>query len=412
MRLRYPWARRRRRRVRFRGVQFELLEQEETGGHRAQTYSYPYVDLPYTEDFGRLPKEFRVQAIVTGDNYDRDLLRLKRALEKRGRGRLELWHGDPIAVVCRRWRIVERSDAKGFARIAIDFVEAGRRVRPESRGAKSLVQRAIDAVKGAAKSAFTAVASNVSFVGPAAEKMVDLGSSLKDELTNTMDTVDQNAGLASDAASSIESFADRLTSLATDADGFSTEISDILDEIVDLPGDTLRTFTAVGGLLSWGGGLDPVDSSTAVGQIEADNQDSLVAFLEQIVAGQLAEISTRIPFESAQDAAEHRALLADLMDGVLTNAADRGNEEVYRELRAAKALAVRDLDERAARLPARTELELTADTPSIVLAWRLYGDPARGPSLAERNGVRHPAFMPAGAPTEVLAETETDGALA
>lgn len=401
----YPWAGRRRKRVVLDGLPIEVLEQERSVGRRHQVHTYPGVDVPFAEDLGRSPREYRLDAVVIGDDYDVELLRLERVLERRGRKRLDLWFGDPVWVIVRAARILERSAEQGFAVLSIDLVEAGRPANPSSRAGRSLITRALDALKSAATTAFPAVASNVATVASLGDAMYDLGQSLQVALGEALAVIDANAGEATDAASSLVNFGDRLDSLATDATSLAIAVSGLVDDIVAIPSDPFTRFRAISDLMGWGASLDSVSTSTPTGQLESDNQEAISDLVARLSAGQLASITTRIEFESAQDAAEHRQSLADLLDAVLLRAADAGDTDVYNQLRAAKAIAVSDLDSRAARLPVRVDVTLAADVPSIVLGWRLYEDPTRGPELALRNGVRHPAFMPADAPLEVLAES-------
>jgi prophage DNA circulation protein len=43
-----------------------------------------------------------------------------------------------------------------------------------------------------------------------------------------------------------------------------------------------------------------------------------------------------------------------------------------------------------------------ATEPSLVLAWRWYGDANRAAELVARNALRHPGFVPARAPLQVV----------
>jgi prophage DNA circulation protein len=66
------------------------------------------------------------------------------------------------------------------------------------------------------------------------------------------------------------------------------------------------------------------------------------------------------------------------------------------------------LAQRAAPLPRIKRLELPSVMPSTVIAYQLDGDSisdvfGRGAALVARNRVRHPGFVPAGSPIEVLA---------
>ncbi len=402
-RLDYPWARRRRRTVTLGSLELEVLEQERSIGKRSQTHTYPYVDLPYTEEIGRAPRTYRLDAIVLGDDYDVETDRILETLERRGRLRLRLWTGEPVWVLLQNAGVAERSSEQGFAIIAINLVEAGQASNPTSSIAgRSRIDRALASVLTAATSAFPAVASNVATIASLGDRMLDLAGQLSGELSQAMDTIDENAGGATDAATALSDFDSRLGSLATDAFGMAISVSDLFDELSQIPGDAFGKFEAFRHLVGWGEEQPPVSTATFTGQLAADNQAALGDLVARLAAAHLAVVTTRMQFESAQEAAEHRQDLADVLDAVMLRAADAGDIEVYNELRTAKAIAVSDLDSRAARLPVRVDLVLGQDLPSIVLAWRLYADPTRGPELARRNQIRHPAFVPGGTPLEVL----------
>jgi prophage DNA circulation protein len=75
---------------------------------------------------------------------------------------------------------------------------------------------------------------------------------------------------------------------------------------------------------------------------------------------------------------------------------------------ALRASIAADLAQRAAPLPRIKRLELPGVMPATLIAYRLNGDSlsdvfGRGAALSARNRVRHPGFVPAGSPIEVLA---------
>lgn len=406
----YPWQARRRRQCVFRGIPFEALEHERSVGQRVHVHTYPGFDEPFVETLGREPRPYAFQAIFAGPDFDLDVERFERAIEQPGRGRLEGWTGAPVFVVGTKCQVVERSDEQGFALVALEFIEAGSVSASATRRAgRSLIDRALAAVRDAAVSAFPGVAANVASVSALGAQMaVDL-EVLHGELVAALDTIDRNVGAASDAASALVVFADELDSLATDAAAAGSRVSALVDSLSASPGDVGRKFDTMLGLLGFGDRLPGPAAPAGYQAAAAANQTALADLLAELAAAQLAALTARLPFESAQDAARHRGALADALDSVLFRAADAGAAVVYRELRTAKALAVAELDDRAARLPELVTVTLPAEVPSIVLAWRLYGDPSRGPELAERNEVRHPAFMPAGQVLEVLSEAPSDG---
>jgi prophage DNA circulation protein len=102
-----------------------------------------------------------------------------------------------------------------------------------------------------------------------------------------------------------------------------------------------------------------------------------------------------------------RDRVSDALAGAADRAGAAGWDATWRSLSSLRASVVADLAARAAPLPRLRQVTLAAAIPATVLAYRLDGDRlddvfGRGMALAERNRVRHPGFMPAGRPIEVL----------
>ena len=102
----------------------------------------------------------------------------------------------------------------------------------------------------------------------------------------------------------------------------------------------------------------------------------------------------------------------DKVSDALAAAADRvaaaGWDAVWQRLVALRAASAADLAERAAPLPRIKRLALPGVMPATLIAYRLDGDSlsdvfGRGAALSARNRVRHPGFVPAAQPIEVLA---------
>ncbi len=87
--------------------------------------------------------------------------------------------------------------------------------------------------------------------------------------------------------------------------------------------------------------------------------------------------------------------IADLLDAETLVAADTGQDATYQALRDIRAAVVADLSARSASLPELITARVPGNLPSLVLAYRLYGDATREPGLVARANVSHPGFMPA-----------------
>lgn len=410
----FPWARRRRERVTFRGVEGEMIVSRRTGGHRLTVHEYLGLDEPYGEDHGLRAARFNVEWVVTGDNYDRDLASLLAALKQRGRGRLSLWFGDPIWVLVDSWDIVERATGAGLARVTIDFVEAGVPRYPETGlGGQSLLASGISRLEASAAAAFPTATDGLAEVTSLGSAMGDRALDLSDSLTSSMEDIDRSGGQAANFASDLALFVDSAASLGTNAEGLATEVVSLLEGLSQIPGGVGRTFAAMGSLTTWGASLDPVTGSTPTAVQEAANQAALAALVARLAATRAAEAAVSMEYASAQEATSQRDALTTLLDGAILAAGDSGEDDVFRDLRDVKSTAVRDLNARAARLPTRVQIVIARTVPSLVLAHRLYhnqaGDTSAAQGIADRNGLRHPGFVPAGESLEVLGVPPSGG---
>lgn len=399
----YPWARRRKE-IEYAGLRMEVVTQNRDGGHRHQVHQYLGFDEPYTETFGLKARTYSFLIKVAGDNYDKSLQQHINVFENNPRGRLSLWHGKDMFVVCRRWRIVERSDEAGLAKITVDFVDAGARVQPgRASDSKTFIGQLIKDAKASAAAAFAAVAGNVAAIESLATAMADLGSAALGAFETAMDNMDAAAGFAEDMMSKVVQFNDDVQSVATDALGMGIRIFDLYEGLLSVGDDATRRFDAVKALAFWGDTLSPVpEVATSIGQAKAANQEAFGTMLEQMAVLHLADLALSVKFTGSQEASDLRDELAQAMDRSILNAGNAQADVLFIQLRDVKSSVVAHLDETAARLPQRVVLTLSSSLSSLALSYRLYGDTSRALIIAQANHVRHPAFVPAATELEVL----------
>ncbi len=341
---------------------------------------------------------------IAGDDYDQSLQQHIDMFESTPRGRLSLWHGKDVFVVCRRWRIVERSDEAGLAKITVDFVTSGDRAQVgRALDAKTFVAQLIAAAKANAIAAFDSVAGNVATIESLADAMADIGSAAAIAVQAAMDEMDEAEGAAENMMSKVVQFNDDVQSLATDALSLGIRVSDLYTELLLVGDDAERRFRSVRALAFWKDTLSPVpEVATSTGQFKEANQNAFGEMFEQMAALHLASVALSVTFAGSQEAAALRDELAEAMDRSILAAGNAGSDELFIQLRDIKASAVASLDKTAARLPQRVVLTLDASLPSLVMSHRLYGDTSRAQTIAKANRVRHPGFVPAATELEVL----------
>lgn len=124
---------------------------------------------------------------------------------------------------------------------------------------------------------------------------------------------------------------------------------------------------------------------------------TLVARAGLAAGGQAAG---RAAYESRQQALDTRDAFADAIDIEAATASDEAFQGLQ-DLRTAICAAVPPPDQ---DLPELASVTLAACVPSLVLAYDLYEDAGREAEIVARNRIRHPGFVPAATPLEVLVD--------
>ncbi len=110
----------------FRGVQFQVEDDEVTLGRRVQVHEYPNRDKPYTEDLGRATRLFTINAYLVGNDFFEARDRLIVAIDTPGPGTLVHPYYGEIAVCISGEIRVSHSGRNGrMYCINFNIVEAG-----------------------------------------------------------------------------------------------------------------------------------------------------------------------------------------------------------------------------------------------------------------------------------------------
>jgi prophage DNA circulation protein len=113
----------------FRGAPFFVETEARSGGRRAVPHLYPKRNDPYTEDMGRAPVAFVVQAYLIGRNYLRAKDQLITALEDDGPGALRMpmpYQGQDLEVMVMNYTITESREKGGMCTCEMEFIEYGK----------------------------------------------------------------------------------------------------------------------------------------------------------------------------------------------------------------------------------------------------------------------------------------------
>lgn len=383
----------------FRGVPFYVESSELTTGRRNVKHVYPFKKEPvFTEDMGREGRRFMVDVFVFGPDYLIARDRLLTALEAAGTGELvHPYYGTRRVSVGEDVRVRESGARGGTATLSIEFTET-----PAAPAQPSAVQDARGALvaSGAAATAavgaeFTAKYSPGVFLASIAGA-VGSASRAIDGVLNVV-TMEQQA--VARLKATIRDVSASAAALANAPDLLLASQIDLLDGLAGGLSSAAAVNPALTllGLYHFSPGPRPV-ATTANRLQERTNFDAAQRLTQRLVVIKAALVAVDQTFASYDDAVSTRVAITNLLD----EQADVVADDVFpalMQLRADLVKAVPGDTRELARQVSHTPL---ATVPSLVLAYRLYGDLTREADVVARNRIRNPMFVTGGRALEVL----------
>lgn len=404
----------------FRGAAFRTEEQEVTGGRRGVAHEFPQAEKPVWEDLGRSARRYRIDCHITGADYPAGADALADALDQPGAGTLiHPWLGAmQVAVPQDGWSRRDSTVDGGIAWFSIEFVETGLPA-PQTAStdtqaqAASAADAAIDAAPAQFADGFT-LDSITGFVEQAAGDVVQAAAlavrveaALAGGVGSTLSLLDSQLGLLGSAGALLRAPLDLGRSIV----GLVQTLAAITG-----PGgsaDPPRRARSFRSLMDWGSDLDPVIGGTPARAVQAANQSAIAQLVNLAASAELVRCHAATDFPSYDDAVAARDDAADRLDTLALRQADAGDDAGAAQYDALRRAVTADLTARGGTL-ARLQAHVPAVTmPALVIAQRLYGDPARmearAAEIVARNKVPHPGFVPGGVALQVLSAEATNG---
>lgn len=418
----------------FRGVPFAVIDQSVNVGRRVALHEYPGRDEPWAEDMGRGARRIRFRGFIVendpiyaGGPIALQRLALVAAAEMRGAGVLTHPTLGLLRVVCEAMSVTEGLDGARFSVIEFAFVEAGKQGLPNlfatsfgiSPDVLSGALGALAAVRvialagtsgsGAADGSLPicsrAWSAQVQAAGTDATALSRLAATLPGnrgrysrgatagylaQAGETADSYPELVALAADLRASIASAAARLDAVVA-ALTVSTDEADYADAVAAL----VAALTAAC--------ADPRDALRLLGQLLTFRPDVstpaarvIAALFVNVVTVELTRAAAAYQPASYEDAFARLVEVTGALDAAILAAGDAGHDDLFAALRALRVQVVADLRARGATLAHVRTFATPAPLPAIVLAQRLYLDPARADELVGEAGRAcvSPLFMP------------------
>lgn len=380
----------------FRGVSFQALADQDSSGRRLAVHQYPGGETHFVEDMGAAAPEIRVSAYVASDAADAQALALRAAMNASGAGVLFLPLDGAKQVYPRRITRAFDRDRLGLVAFDLEFVPAG--AASPLASALQLAQLALDAV-GALGSAATAAAGGLAV--PSAGWVADDAIEWLRDVPASLDAIRAAAVLDPETSRLLRADlaalynAEPETVAAFAAFAVSTASGGVA---------AARTLSAAMGASAavdaFGAALDDLAATPAVA---GETASALQASANAALARRLARLVLMTGYVDAFVAAAYssrqagvaarRALVARF-DVELDACYGAADEDLYEALQDLRASAIDYIGAVIADLRPIVTVRVNARMPSIVLGFRIYGDPAKGADLVALNRVPNPALMP------------------
>lgn len=422
------------RQASFRGVPFQVEEDEGTFGRRVQVHEYPNRDKPYTEDLGRATRRFTINAYLVGDDFFDARDRLIVAIDTPGPGTLVHPYYGEIAVCIDGEVRVSHSGREGrMCRVSFGVVEAGELSFPTAGVATS---QTLISSSSALNDRIGEAFANVGLKGLpdfAQAGVLARTKEMVSKMTHAFETIDSGIAAASrllqgdisvilKPGSSGKSLVESIQKMWRAGRRTAQDASTLAQQIKTLSGVTLGHDLAPRGV--WksdrpsvqaervqGNAIAAVLRTTAIHEAAWRLAQLPPPRASTLSSNQAGKHQTRINISHpALHAASYTTssnieVVAVTWEALVT-VRDNLNQAIDREqtlttddplflaLQQVKTDANRDIATRLAQVEKTVTRTPEAVLPALVLAANWYDNAARETDITSRNTVNHPGFMP------------------
>ncbi len=390
---------------RFRGVPFECRSHQVRAGRRVAGHRFPFRESGYQEDLGREDREFTLEAYLVGDDVDRQRERLLAALETPGPGELvHPWLGT-LWVVAKPGSISEKRATRRLVELQLTFTEAGEPSQPSLRlPGRATAAAALQVLEEAAGIILTErlysrglpgfvkedTARQIEAIAVAAE----LSLGVMPPLPETVSRRERGAQLAI-AGRRIDRLFGAATRLAGEPADLPLLLRPVLAALGGLAGRDPRGIAAIEhGFRAYGLGQPPIAPTTVNRRRQAERRDWIGLGTRMMALSTGFTLAGRVRPRTYAEAVALRSRLADWADEERRVASRLRDDAAWAAIGSAETSALDILSGFGGTLAPVRSVRLARPQPSLVVAYREFGNARRAQDLVARNGIIHPGFCP------------------
>ena len=379
----------------FRGVPFQYEDVGRQFGRRVKRHEYPGRDDPHHEDLGAETATINISAYVIEPDHLAKAEALEAALIKPGPGTLVHPYYGEVSCVLVSANEQFTTDKGGMVRFSLRFERAGGNNAPAARvDTASRLNLASTEIKTASISEFTSVFNVDGAPGWVADSAASDSLTVMDSVNTAASTTSNLTALADLAFNTVE-MATNAASLVRDPFTLATRL---VDAVSVTPGVSASLKLAADTF-----SLGAIAATTPSRLLESGNRTALINLVNRASLATAIDNMSTTSFETSADVYTLRDTMTSITDNLQAGAGD----DVMQSLSKGLAAVTRHASAIAPALPSLVSVNANAVQPSIVTSYRLYGDDiskvlSAAETIARRNALRHPGFVPAGDPIEVL----------
>jgi prophage DNA circulation protein len=387
----------------FRGVPFKVDTADTGLGRNVAMHRYPNRDFASSEDLGRKGRSFTINAYVAGDDFFPDRDRLLEAIEgKSGAGTLiHPTLGSIQAVVLSATHRYKGNEG-GVEYIEITFEQVGEfSSQAATTNATAALALVATSAASQAQTSFNGGFNTIAQPAFVANSAIATNSSFLSIVKGGLPWANMALNRANVVLSAINNLGNPLA-LFGQAGGYSGGVLGLFSAVRVTLGTAKARYDYFSSFLNFNKSETSLSTDTPQRQQLAANNATQTQLVRVLAVSEVAQAAPELPLGSQQDASGIRDKVLAQLDSEINEAALMGDDELMGKLEQLAASFSLAMQERLLELDKLIELTLKTSQPALVLAWELYENPARGAEIVARNNQRHPGFLQANQPLQVL----------
>ena len=397
----------------FRGIAFEMVDDDSAGGRRIVTHEYPGRDDPYHEDLGAAVRAFTFRAVIIGPGYVGSANALEQAFLQAGAGTLIHPHYGEIQVVVKDSRRAHANTTIGAVEFSVS-VE-----RYSATGGITVLGDTARKLTFTSDSMFDL--ANTDFLGSLAQGLfpsfvtADGISRLTGFLSKARDIFRFNGleglldlpnfdALDANSADQVAALFKGVVNTARPQEVPIVGSVPVVTAINPEPVKLMRALVKVADI-----NVDsPIVPSSPSRQAMVTNASAITNLVKTHALAAACGVARYATYDSREEAIGTRDVMADSLSALRDRQLVAGLMPAFRATTNVLVAVTEDINERIGRLPGTVKVKGSAVRPSLAIANRLYGDNLsiifdRAADIVKRNNIPHPGFVGV-KPLEVLVD--------